>query len=71
MEQAQREHDAFVQVLRERGAEVYYVHDLLAETLAASDEARRKLIEAVASPYTVGGPGDEVRDHLSALDLRR
>ena len=26
-------------------SEVFYVHDLLAETLAASDEARRKLIE--------------------------
>ena len=35
VEQAQREHDAFVQVLRERGTEVFYVHDLLAETLAA------------------------------------
>ena len=54
VEQAQREHDAFVEVMRERGAEVFYVHDLLAETLATSDEARRKLIEAVASPYTVG-----------------
>jgi arginine deiminase len=69
VEQAQREHDAFVQVLRERGTEVYYVHDLLAETLAASDEARRKLIEAVASPYTVGWSiCDEVRDYLSGLD---
>ena len=66
VEQAQREHDAFVQVLRERGTEVFYVHDLLAETLAASDEARRKLIEAVASPYTVGWSiCDEVRDCLS------
>ena len=69
VEQAQREHDAFVQVLRERGTEVFYVHDLLAETLAASDEARRKLIEAVASPYTVGWSiCDEVRDCLSGLD---
>ena len=69
VEQAQREHDAFVGVLRERGVEVFYVHDLLAETLAASDEARRKLIEAVASPYTVGWSAtDEVRDYLSGLD---
>ena len=71
VEQAQREHDAFVQVLRERGTEVYYVHDLLAETLAASDEARCKLIEAVASPYTVGWSiCDEVRECLSGLDPR-
>ena len=69
VEQAQREHDAFVQVLRERGAEVFYVHELLAETLADSDEARCKLIEAVASPYTVGWSiSDEVRDYLSGRD---
>ena len=30
------------QVLRERGREVFYVHDLLAEALAASDEAREQ-----------------------------
>src|SRR6476661_6108695 len=39
VEQAQREHDAFVGVLRSRGAEVLYAQDLLSETLAASEEA--------------------------------
>ncbi len=69
VEQAQREHDAFVEVMRERGVEVFYAHDLLAETLAASDDARRKLIEAVASSYTVGwSVADEVRDFLSGVD---
>src|SRR5690349_17213411 len=69
VEQAQREHDAFVAVLRERGAEVCYAQDLLAETLAASEEARRKLIEMVASPYTVGwSAADEVRAFLAGLD---
>jgi arginine deiminase len=69
VEQAQREHDAFVAVLRERGAEVCYVNDMLAEAIAASDEARNKLIESVASPYTVGwSAADEVREFLSGLD---
>jgi arginine deiminase len=69
VEQAQREHDAFVGVLRGRGVEVFYAHELLGETLAASDEARRKLIEAVASPYTVGWSlCDEVREFLSKLE---
>jgi arginine deiminase len=69
VEQAQREHDAFVGVLRGRGVEVFYAHELLGETLAASEEARRKLIEAVASPYTVGWSlCDEVRDFLSKLE---
>ncbi len=69
VEQAQREHDAFVALMRGRGVEVYYVQDMLAETLAASDEARTKIIEYVASPYTVGWSiVDEVRDYLASLD---
>ncbi|MFL5759661.1 MAG: arginine deiminase [Thermomicrobiales bacterium] len=68
VEQAQREHDAFVTVLRERGVEVCYAQDMLAETLTASKEARCKLIDAVASPYTVGwSTADEVREFLSGL----
>src|SRR3954469_5765317 len=69
VDQAQREHDAFVKVMRSRGAEVYYIEDLLKETLEKSDEARCKLIELVASPYTVGWSAtDELRDFLGKLD---
>jgi arginine deiminase len=69
VEQAQREHDAFVAIMRERGIEVLYIQDMLAETLAASDEARGKIIEYVASPYTVGWSiVDEVRNCLTSLD---
>ena len=39
VERAQWEHDQFVARMRERGVEVFYVQDLLAEALAASDEA--------------------------------
>jgi arginine deiminase len=72
VEQAQREHDAFVEVLRSRGAEVYYTQELLAETLAASNEARGKLVDAVASPYTVGwSVADEIRQYLMTLDAKK
>ena len=47
VERAQWEHDQFVRVLRDRGAEVYYLQDLLGQALAASQEARTALIEAV------------------------
>jgi arginine deiminase len=68
VEQAQREHDAFVEVLKSRGAEVYYVQDLLAEALAASDVARDKIIEHVAGAYTVGwSAADEVQSLLQGL----
>jgi arginine deiminase len=69
VERAQWEHDQFVARMRERGVEVYLFLDLLGEALAASDEGRRKLIEQVASEYTVGWSlVDEVREFLWELD---
>ena len=68
VERAQLEHDQFVQCMRDRGTEVLYFQNLLAETLASSDEARRKMIELVASEYTVGwSVVDEVREFLWGL----
>jgi arginine deiminase len=53
VERAQYEHDQFTARLRERGVEVFLLRDLLAETLN-DDDARKRLIELVATPYTVG-----------------
>ena len=47
VERAQWEHDQFVARMRERGVEVFYVQDLLAEALAASQDARQRLIDLV------------------------
>lgn len=69
VERAQWEHDQFAQVLREHGAEVLYVHDLLEETLKSSEEARHLIIENVATEYTVGWAlVDEIRHFLLHLD---
>ncbi|MGL4648471.1 MAG: arginine deiminase family protein, partial [Caldilineaceae bacterium] len=68
VERAQWEHDQFVQAMRGRGVEVFYHLELLAEALAASDEGRNRVIEQVASEYTVGWSlVDEVREFLSKL----
>ena len=68
VERAQYEHDQFVARMRERGVEVYLLRDLLAETLVASEPARKRLVELVASEYTVGlSLVDEVRDVLSNM----
>ena len=68
VERAQYEHDQFVARMRERGVEVFLLSDLLAEALAASDEARQRLIELVASEYTVGWSlVDEIRSLLADL----
>jgi arginine deiminase len=68
VERAQWEHDQFVKAMRDRGVEVFYHVDLLGEALAASDDARRNVIELVASEYTVGWSlVDEARDFLSKM----
>jgi arginine deiminase len=68
VERAQQEHDQFVALMRERGVEVHLLVDLLRETLAASDEARKRLIELVASEYTVGWSlVDEIRSVLAGF----
>ncbi|GHJ46850.1 arginine deiminase [Catellatospora sp. TT07R-123] len=68
VERAQYEHDQFVARMRERGVEVYHLQDLLAETLAASEPARQRMVELSASEYTVGiSLVDPVRAALDAL----
>ena len=65
VERAQWEHDQFVAAMRGRGIQVFLLLDLLGEALTASDEGRRKVIEQVASEYTVGWSlVDEVREFL-------
>ena len=68
VERAQWEHDQFVKAMRDRGIDVYYHVDLLGEALAASDEARKNVIDMVASEYTVGWSlVEEVREFLSKM----
>ena len=54
LERAQAEHDAFCDVLRDRGIEVLYLSDLLTEALASSADACRHVVERAVSSYTVG-----------------
>ena len=68
VERAQYEHDQFVARMRERGVEVFLLKNLLTEALDASDEARQRLIDLVATEYTVGlSLVDEVRAALTSL----
>jgi arginine deiminase len=68
VERAQWEHDQFVKAMRDRGVEVFYHVDLLGEALGASEEGRRKVVEMVASEYTVGWSlTDEVRAFLMKM----
>jgi len=69
VEHAQVEHDQFVKVMQDRGVEVYYLLDLLTETLKTSQDARRLIIEQVATEYTVGWSlVNEIRNFLWSLE---
>jgi arginine deiminase len=68
VERAQYEHDQFVERMRESGVEVFLLLDLLGEALSASDAGRQRIIELVASEYTVGWSlVDEVRTLLGDM----
>ena len=70
--QAQREHDAFVSLMRERGIEVFYHQDLLAEALDASPKAREHVVERTVTHLSVG-PAlvDAVRAEMASWDGAR
>jgi arginine deiminase len=68
VKKARQEHDAFADTLVDRGIEVLYVHDLLAETLK-DDEARRWLLDRVITAEDLGRELAEVtRATIEAAD---
>ena len=54
VDRAVQEHDAFVRIMREEGVKVYYLQELLAESLAADEAIRKWLLSRVANERTVG-----------------
>jgi arginine deiminase len=68
VKRARQEHDAFADALRERGVEVLYVGDLLAETVKA-DDARRWLLDRAVTEADLGRDlGRATREFLDAAD---
>lgn len=68
---AQEDHDAFAELLTDRDVEVFYLHDLLAETLAL-DEGRRWILDQRISDARHGHFNRDLRaalDDLAADDL--
>ena len=58
---AVEQHDEFASIMRDRGVEVFYLGELLAQTLD-EEVARRWVVERVVSDHTVGvGACAEVR----------
>ncbi len=70
VDKAQEEHDAFVAMMRARGIEVYYVHELLAEAMvAATPEFKQRYVNRIINEYTVGWAlVEELRAYAMNLD---
>jgi arginine deiminase len=67
VERAQEEHDAFADQLRERGVEVLYLRELLAETLDVP-AAREQLLDSALRPQDIGPTlAPALRVHLGDL----
>ena len=65
---AQQEHDRFARLLRERGVEVLYLEDLVAEAFAAHPGARDEFLdEYLAEAGAKGVVAEAVRDYLSSI----
>ncbi len=69
VDKAQEEHDYFTSVMRDRGVQVFYVQELLADTLDTNAEAKHRIVARTVSEYTVGWAlVDELRDYLYHMD---
>ena len=65
---ARQQHDAFADLLRDRGVEVLYLEDLLAESVATPD-GRTWVLDRAVTPFTMGaGMADEIRAYLDEVD---
>jgi len=65
---ARQQHDAFADLLRERGTEVLYLEELLAQALGSA-EARTWVLDRAVTPFTVGaGVVDDARAYLEQVD---
>src|SRR5262245_41441148 len=65
---ARQQHDAFGDLLRDRGVEVLYLETLLAEAIARAD-ARKWVLDRAVTSFTVGaGMFDEIRAYMNEVD---
>ena len=65
---ARQQHDAFADLLRDRGVEVSYLEELLAEALAVA-EAKTWVLDRAVTEFTVGaGMADEIRAYLDQVE---
>jgi len=72
VDRAQTEHDEFTGLMRDRGVEVLYLEELLAEAIGSSPEACKSIVDKTVSSYTVGpSMVDDLQAYLLGMDAQR
>lgn len=73
LEYAQQEHDAFADILRENGAEVLYMEELLSEAMDLVPEARTAFLDEYLAQAPIPDPAlaPLVRERLEAIEGNR
>ena len=73
LEYAQKEHDAFANILREAGSEVLYMEELLAEAMDANPVARAAFLDEYMAQAPIPDPAlvPLVREKLDAIEGNR
>ena len=73
LEYAQEEHDAFANILREAGAEVLYMEELLAEAMDMNPSARGAFLDDYMAQAPIPDPAlvPLVREKLDAIESNR
>lgn len=68
--QAQAEHDAYADILRSQGVEVFYIRDLFTQAMA-HEEARAAFTQEFLTASNILSPGllEQVLDHYQSLPL--
>ena len=71
LEEAQKEHDAFVDVIKQAGVEVVYLVDLVSEAIA-SKKVRKLFIEQFIKEAYINNPltVHKIREYLTTLDSK-
>ncbi len=68
---AGEQHDEFVELLRDRGVEVYLLGELLGETLEYRPDAKEEILDGIVHELTVGiALADELKAYLMEMSPR-
>ena len=72
VDEAAKEHDCFTEILKENGISVYYLQNLLQETVSSKPEARTEILNELVNDKTTGvSIADGLYEYLFDMEPKR